>query len=174
MLKHLRRRKTFCMMKAILILPFNAAVLIPAGLLWLTRPVSLLPSDLYRLLSALVFFAFGLLLFVSTVRLFVRIGKGSLAPWDPPKRFVVAGPYRYVRHPMIIGVSLTLLAETLFFGSWALAAWTALFLAINAVYLPLKEEPDLVRRFGDDYRDYMRHVPRWIPRLTPWLSTPTN
>jgi protein-S-isoprenylcysteine O-methyltransferase Ste14 len=69
---------------------------------------------------------------------------------------------------MISGVILILAAEALFCQSWAIAGWAALFIALNAVYLPRKEEPDLVRRFGEDYRAYQRAVPRWLPRLTPW------
>jgi protein-S-isoprenylcysteine O-methyltransferase Ste14 len=156
------------MIKAILILPFNAVITVPALLLWLTRPISLAAPSQPQWWFALLLLTLGLSLFVATVLLFVRIGKGSLAPWDAPKRFVVAGPYRFMRHPMITGVAASLLAETLLFGSWILAAWTVLFVGINIIYLPFKEEPDLVRRFGDDYRTYMRHVPRWLPRLTPW------
>lgn len=156
------------MIKAILILPFNAVITGPALLLWLTRPIVLAAPSQLRWWFALVLLTLGLWLFAATVSLFVRMGKGSLAPWDPPKQFVVAGPYRFMRHPMITGVAALLLAETLLSGSWMLAAWAALFVGINMVYLPLKEEPDLVRRFGDDYRNYMRHVPRWMPRLTPW------
>lgn len=162
------------MVKAILILPFNATVTVPALLLWLTRPVTVASVDTLRFWGAFGLLVLGLFLFVSTVRLFARIGKGSLAPWEPPKRLVVAGPYRYLRHPMITGVTCTLMAETLLFGSWPLSAWTAMFALLNAFYLPLKEETDLIGRFGDDYRVYRRHVPRWLPRLTPWVPPSTG
>lgn len=156
------------MWRAILILPFNAAITVPAALLWLTRPVRPAgPGDI-GLWIGLACLAAGLMLFVSTVLLFTRVGKGTLAPWDPPKRFVVEGPYRHFRHPMIAGVLLAICGEALVFRSWAVGAWAAAFFAINAVYLPLKEEPDLVTRFGQSYRDYMAHVPRWLPRLKPW------
>lgn len=156
------------MLKAILALPFNAAITIPAVILWLTWPAAPAPILSFRSTAAALLLALGLALFISTVRLFANVGKGSLAPWAPPKNLVVEGPYRYVRHPMITGVAATLAAQALFLGSWPTAAWFAAFVAINALYLPLKEEPDLIARFGEDYRDYMRHVPRWIPRLTPW------
>jgi protein-S-isoprenylcysteine O-methyltransferase Ste14 len=58
----------------------------------------------------------GLSLVVKTVRLFAVVGKGTLAPWDPPKNLVVEGPYRYVRNPMITGVLTILLGESAFFG----------------------------------------------------------
>jgi protein-S-isoprenylcysteine O-methyltransferase Ste14 len=46
--------------------------------------------------------------------------------------------------------------------------WACTFFAVNAVYIPLLEEPDLEDRFGDSYREYRRHVPRLLPRLRPW------
>jgi protein-S-isoprenylcysteine O-methyltransferase Ste14 len=110
----------------------------------------------------------GGVLWYRTVTLFARIGDGTLAPWDPPRRLVVAGPYRYVRNPMITGVTTVLVGEAALLGSPPLLAWAAVFLAINAAWFPLGEEPGLERRFGDEYRDYARNVPRWIPRLRPW------
>jgi protein-S-isoprenylcysteine O-methyltransferase Ste14 len=114
----------------------------------------------------------GLTLMYRTISLFAREGEGTLAPWDPTRKLVVRGPYRYVRNPMIVGVLAVVLGEAALFGSPALAAWAALFFAINAVWFPVVEEPGLVRRFGDDYEDYRRHVPRWLPRRTPWAPTP--
>jgi protein-S-isoprenylcysteine O-methyltransferase Ste14 len=110
----------------------------------------------------------GLALVVRTVRLFATEGEGTLAPWDPPQRMVVRGPYRYLRNPMISGVMAILLGETLALGSAVLAGWFAVFVAVNATYIPLVEEPGLTRRFGTDYVDYRRAVPRWLPRVTPW------
>ena len=69
---------------------------------------------------------------------------------------------------MISGVATVLAGETLLFERTGLAIWLAVFVAVNAVYLPLVEEPQLVRRFGADYERYMRHVRRWVPRLRPW------
>ncbi len=52
--------------------------------------------------------------------------------------------------------------------SWPIASWVALFFLANAIYFTLSEEPALEERFGDDYRRYKAHVPRWVPRLHPW------
>jgi protein-S-isoprenylcysteine O-methyltransferase Ste14 len=119
-------------------------------------------------LTGVALIALGFALWVWTVRLFMRIGKGTLAPWDPTRQLVVEGPYRRVRNPMITAVLAVLLGEAALFGSPALLTWAALFLAINWTYFVLVEEPGLERRFGDDYRAYRRNVPRWIPRRTPW------
>src|SRR5262249_58180025 len=110
----------------------------------------------------------GFLLMVATIRLFVRVGRGTFAPWDPPQHLVVRGVYRHVRNPMISGVLFVLLGESLLTASRPLFGWFLIFALINAIYIPLWEEPGLVHRFGDEYRTYKRNVPRWIPRLTPW------
>ena len=110
----------------------------------------------------------GLLLMVATIRLFVTVGKGTLAPWEPTQRLVVQGVYRHVRNPMISGVLFVLLGESVVTASLAIFCWFLVFFAVNAVYIPFSEEPGLVIRFGDDYLTYERNVPRWIPRVMPW------
>ena len=97
-----------------------------------------------------------------------RVGRGTLAPWDPTRRLVAEGPYRHVRNPMISGVLLMLVGEALLSRSGVLALWAGAFLLINHTYFLLSEEPGLERRFGDSYRVYRAHVPRWIPRPRPW------
>jgi protein-S-isoprenylcysteine O-methyltransferase Ste14 len=118
-------------------------------------------------------FLIGLLLFVASLRRFVTEGRGTLAPWDPPRRLVVRGPYRHVRNPMISGVVLVLFGESLVLRSPAHLLWAVTFFGINALYIPLLEEPLLERRFGTDYREYCRHVPRLLPRLRPWRRPPS-
>ena len=94
--------------------------------------------------------------------------RGTLAPWDPPRRFVVSGPYRFVRNPMISGVVFVLLAEACIMRSRPHAEWAGLFLAINAIYIPLFEEPMLSARFGEPYARYRRAVRRFLPRSRAW------
>lgn len=110
----------------------------------------------------------GLGFVVYTNKAFLRIGKGTLAPWDPPKKLVVAGAYRYVRNPMISGVLMIVLGETLIFSSIELFILFILFFIVNHIYFVYSEEPGLIKRFGEDYIEYKKNVPRWIPRLTPW------
>jgi protein-S-isoprenylcysteine O-methyltransferase Ste14 len=155
--------------RAVVLLPGNALGVVPAALLWWTRGQWCVAGPTSpRFWGALACFAAGLSLMVSTIRLFDRVGRGTLAPWEPTQRLVVAGPYRRVRNPMISGVLLNLAGEALLFGSASIAAWLACFFAVNHVYFLLSEEPGLERRFGDEYRRYRRAVPRWIPRLRPW------
>jgi protein-S-isoprenylcysteine O-methyltransferase Ste14 len=148
---------------AVLLLPGVVTVAVPALIVWRTGG-----SIDWLGLIGVPLIALGLLLVVSTIRLFATIGRGTLAPWDPTTRLVVRGPYRYVRNPMISGVLFILLGEAALFGSPALLLWFGLALAVNAVYMPLFEEPGLERRFGEEYERYRAHVPRWIPRVRPW------
>ena len=107
-------------------------------------------------------------MFVQSIVLFIKIGKGTLAPWKPTQNIVVRGLYRHVRNPMIIGVNLLLLSEVLLLKSGNLLLWQLSFFALNHIYFISKEEPDLGRRFGDEYLIYCKNVPRWIPRLKAW------
>lgn len=155
------------MLKPVLALPGTVLVLVPALLLWASGTLDG-PANALALLVGAVAALIGLSLAVWTARLFVTVGKGTPAPWDPPARLVIQGPYRYVRNPMITAVLLMLLAEALLFGSWPIAYWMVVFAVGNMIYFPLSEEPGLEKRFGEDYRRYKANVPRWVPRLTPW------
>lgn len=162
--------------QAVALLPFTVTVIIPATILHLTgmdgmaicQPV---PWNLMMLAGAVLSIGLGLTLLVTTVRMFIQIGRGTLAPWNPTERLVVVGVYQHVRNPMITGVMCILLGETVFFGSLPLLIWLAIFVVLNAIYIPLFEEPGLERKFGGDYTRYRENVPRWIPRLTPWEPT---
>ncbi|HEY7818122.1 MAG TPA: isoprenylcysteine carboxylmethyltransferase family protein [Vicinamibacteria bacterium] len=96
---------------------------------------------------------------------FVFAGKGTPAPFDPPRRLVVRGPYRLVRNPMYAGAVLAVGGASLYFRSAALAAYAAAFLGFAAIFVRLYEEPALERTFGEEYRRYRRDVGRWIPRF---------
>ena len=110
----------------------------------------------------------GLALFVWCVSLFARRGQGTIMPWDPTQRLVVAGPYRHVRNPMISGVLFMVAGLALLRGSALTGALAAFFFVVNHVYFIYSEEPGLVKRFGQSYRTYKANVPRWLPRLRPY------
>lgn len=160
---------------AILMLPIMGLAVVPWIILSYWPPAARVAANPIRMVVGAVGMAAlvaGLALMCSAIRQFVKLGHGTLAPWDPPGKLVVAGIFRYVRNPIITGVVLVLLGETLVFQSIDLAAWWAIVLAANAVYIPLVEERGLARRFGDDYLEYKKNVPRWIPRLSPWEPKP--
>ncbi|HUQ18360.1 MAG TPA: isoprenylcysteine carboxylmethyltransferase family protein [Gemmatimonadaceae bacterium] len=156
---------------SIAILPFVMTVAIP---MWIYRrnDVDLTLANNSRGLALQVLgvfvLAFGIFLFVTSLRKFATEGEGTLAPWDPPRKLVVRGPYRHVRNPMISGVIFIIFGESLILLSIPHAMWALTFLAVNFIYIPLLEEPQLRNRFGDDYVEYCNHVPRLFPRLTPY------
>ena len=119
------------LIKTIIILPGTVLVFIPGAILWLLAdsPAAIAPAGLAqpRFWIGIILAAAGLVFAVWTVRLFLTAGEGTPAPWDPPKRLVVRGPYRHVRNPMITSVVFMLGAESLFFGSWHLAGWMLVF-----------------------------------------------
>jgi len=161
------------LIRAIIILPVNALIVVPSILLLVTKDSSFAYGFEYPWPFVICFI--GLILAVSsfyfmflTVKLFVEKGKGTPAPWNPPKNFVVLGPYRYVRNPMLISVLIFLLSETIVFGSRSIFIWFLLFLIANMIYFPFFEEKGLEKKFGKSYLEYKRNVPRWIPRLKPW------
>jgi protein-S-isoprenylcysteine O-methyltransferase Ste14 len=159
--------------RAIAVLPGNVTIVVPALILlfvegpeigWGLGGVAAVAVALLGLVLVVA----GFSVWLWTVRLFSRVGRGTLAAWDPTTKLVVAGPYRYVRNPMITAVATLLTGEAAFFGSLWILAWAALFIVINFAYFLLSEEPGLEHRFGDEYRAYKRSVPRWVPRRTPW------
>jgi protein-S-isoprenylcysteine O-methyltransferase Ste14 len=94
---------------------------------------------------------------------FAVLGRGTPAPFDPPRLLVVRGPYRYVRNPMYLGAGLALAGAALFYEAGALWAYTAGFLVLMHLFVVLYEEPTLRRTFGEDYEAYSRRVHRWWP-----------
>jgi len=163
------------LVRTIIVLPGTALVFIPAVILGVAKdsqfPPEIAAPGQSVFWLALFAASIGLGLSVWTVTLFMKCGEGTPAPWDPPKKLVVRGPYRHVRNPMISGVVLMLFAEAMLFQSWPIAVWMMVFFIANSIYFPLVEEKGLEKRFGDDYREYKAHVPRWIPRLRAWKRT---
>jgi protein-S-isoprenylcysteine O-methyltransferase Ste14 len=96
---------------------------------------------------------------------FALRGEGTPLPLDPPKKLVVEGPYRIVRNPMYWSVASVLLGEALVFRSVTLAEVTGVFFVATNLFVLLYEEPVLQRKFGAEYEEYCRRVPRWIPRF---------
>ncbi len=159
------------MLKAIVLLPGNAAVFIPALLVYLEGGINpgwgLSPKSII-VFPGIVLIGCGLLMAYHTVRLFFKYGEGTPAPWEPPPRLVIRGAYRHVRNPMITSVLAILLGESLALGSIYILIWFGVFFVMNNFYFIFIEEPGLVRRFGGEYIDYKRHVPRWVPRRRPY------
>jgi protein-S-isoprenylcysteine O-methyltransferase Ste14 len=131
-------------------------ILTASGIL---RPTEMGASQIAGMLVGVA----GAGLALACILTFVVIGKGTPAPFDPPRVLVVRGPYRLVRNPMYMGAGLALAGAALFYQSRALMAYLGLFLFVTHVFVVLYEEPTLRRMFGRDYDAYCRRVARWWP-----------
>jgi protein-S-isoprenylcysteine O-methyltransferase Ste14 len=144
---------------ALLILPGVFAGLIPA---WI---VTVDPSRDGILVIGLLPLVVGIIMLLWCVRDFYVAGKGTLAPWDPPKRLVVVGLYRFVRNPMYVAILIFLAGWTLISGSRWLGLYTGLMAVAFHLRVVLYEEPRLRQQFADQWGAYAGSVPRWRPRV---------
>jgi protein-S-isoprenylcysteine O-methyltransferase Ste14 len=113
--------------------------------------------------AALALSCLGVFVMLWCIRDFAVIGRGTLAPVDPPTVLVCRGLYRYVRNPMYLGALLTLVGEAAFFRSRMLVVYTAVWFALENVFVIFYEERTLARQFGASYAEYRRSVGRWMP-----------
>ena len=156
-------------------LPFMVLLVGPIVLLffsmWTGLPwMFLYPFTLFSLLGGILPILIGSTMMYKTIRTFAHVGKGTLSPKAPTQHLVAVGLYRYMRNPMILGGLLVLVGEAIIFGSILILLWCASFGIMNHIWFIKKEEPDLERRFGEEYCQYKNNVPRWIPKRTPWTS----
>jgi len=105
---------------------------------------------------------FGIIILLWCVRDFYIAGKGTLAPWSPPKNLVVVGLYRLSRNPMYVGVLTILFGWALWFMSRNLLVYALSFVVIFHLRVVLFEEPWLERTHGDEWAHYKARVRRWF------------
>jgi protein-S-isoprenylcysteine O-methyltransferase Ste14 len=139
-------------------------VLIPGGLLWLAGADLVPPGGATRAIGVLVIVAAHFPL-IPLVASFVIHGRGTHAPFDPPRRMIASGIYRRVRNPMYLLYTIVILGEAIAYRSVLLLAYAGLFWLVAHFLVVNFEENTLRRRFGVEYEAYCRRVPRWIPRL---------
>ncbi len=114
--------------------------------------------------AAVPFWIVGIAVVVWCAADFVRKGRGTPIPLDPPKELVVSGLYHFVRNPMYVGALLVQVGTIIWFGTLAQAVyWFFLFIGFN-LFIRANEEPYLRKLFGARYEAYCQAVPRWIPR----------
>lgn len=144
-------------------LPLTVVVLVPLLITkWHWCPVTLSLGP-FRWLG-LVPICVGAMLGIWPAVLLVTRGQGTPAPWDPPQRFVLAGPYQYVRNPMMLGVFGVLFGEAILAESLALLLYLGIVIGGVCWYVIAIEEKGLEARFRDAYLVYKERVPRWLPR----------
>jgi protein-S-isoprenylcysteine O-methyltransferase Ste14 len=141
---------------AFLVLPGTVAFLIP----WLL--VESGQSGEFVDARGLVPFVLGIVLLLWCVREFYVAGRGTLAPWLPPRHLVATGLYRFSRNPMYISVVLVLWGWALGFRSRAIAVYALLVMSAFHLRVILGEEPWLARTHGEEWVRYKAQVPRWL------------
>ena len=109
--------------------------------------------------------AIGAIIALWCIVTFAFSGKGTPAPFDPPRRLVNRGPYKFVRNPMYIGAGLALTGAAVFYESWPLLSYAVIFFVITHCFIVWYEEPTLRRTFGKDYETYCQQVKRWLPSI---------
>lgn len=145
-------------------------LLIEAGLFALYIPLKFLRTGPRVETGLISYLAIPLCLIGSLIVLrcfwdFTFKGRGTPAPIDPPKELVITGFYRYVRNPIYVGVLSIFSGCFLWYGYWALLIYTIFaFIGVH-LFVILYEEPNLKRKFGAAYEDYLKRVPRWIPKF---------
>jgi protein-S-isoprenylcysteine O-methyltransferase Ste14 len=138
---------------AFLALPGMVAFVVP---LWVLAPAG--PFARW----ALTPLALGILLLLWCVRDFYVAGRGTLAPWTPPKELVIVGLYRVSRNPMYVAVILILWSWSLGFRSVSLAFYALAITLAFHLRVVFAEEPWLARTHGDKWARYKARVPRWF------------
>jgi protein-S-isoprenylcysteine O-methyltransferase Ste14 len=108
----------------------------------------------------------GSIIMIACVFRFGTTGEGTPFPADPPRKFVAVGPYRWSRNPMYVGMALALIGEAVLFADWSqwerMAVYFAVLAAITECFVVFYEEPTLRKKFGAEYEEHCRRVPRWI------------
>ena len=153
----------------IVLFPGTVAGYIPYRLV---APAVMPPPDAWTgsQYGAVLLLILGAVILFNSIWSFAHVGRGTLAPFDETDKLIVVGLYRYVRNPMYVGVMMILLAEAWFFWSERLLGYAGFcFLAANVLVIGY-EENRLRHKYGDQFREYCRHVGRWIPGK-PYDST---
>ncbi len=136
-------------------------ILVPV---WLERFLGIPPLILnpVNYIISLILFIPGVTLFLWTLIDFIR-SKGTPAPINPPKKLITNGPYAYSRNPMVGGIFLIMFSIGVYYGSLlAVFVFIPIYMLIHIRSLSAVEEPELEKRFGQDYTKYKENTPRFL------------
>jgi protein-S-isoprenylcysteine O-methyltransferase Ste14 len=149
-----------------ILVPGTLTVLVPYWLL--SASTTAFPQQVAGLkLLGIALISLGFVIYVWCAWDFTFVGEGTPAPFDPPKRLVVKGPYRFVRNPMYVFVALALIGESIFFATTTPIIYAGVALLFFHLWVVYYEEPTLRRKFGESYERYSRRVSRWLPGMPP-------
>jgi protein-S-isoprenylcysteine O-methyltransferase Ste14 len=147
--------------------PAFALVYVP---FWITRFRIPAGEAVWQIIVAVALIVAGAVPAFESMKRFVVVGRGTLVPAVPTEHLVVSGMYRHVRNPMYVGLLIAMWGEIVLFRSRGLVELALLFWLASHLFVCFYEEPTLTRRYGDEYRRFRRNVPRWLPRLSPWVG----
>jgi len=117
----------------------------------------------WSLVVGICLIIFGLFLTLLSISYFLRV-RGTPVPFSPPPKLVTTGPYRFARNPMLTGIFMQLFGLGIGLGSISLVfLFTPFFIIVNVWELKKVEEPELVKRLGEDYTEYKKRVPMFFP-----------
>lgn len=133
---------------------------------WIIRP-PFFGLRIFQVLGVLLILA-GTPAVLDSFARFAWQGLGTPAPIFPTQQLVVSGFYRYVRNPMYVGLVWVIVGQGLLFADLRLFYYVAAVWLATHIFVITYEEPTLRRTYGVEYELFCSHVPRWIPRLTPW------
>ncbi|MGD0297967.1 MAG: isoprenylcysteine carboxylmethyltransferase family protein [Bryobacteraceae bacterium] len=121
-------------------------------------------------IAGVVLILAGLPVLLDSFARFALEGLGTPAPVFPTRHLIVSGWYRYVRNPMYVAVVSIIVGQALLLGDLHVLEYGAAAWLVAHFFVLVYEEPKMRSTFGQEYRDFCANVPRWIPRLTPWLT----
>jgi len=149
-------------------------LIVLAGIALIIIPLLLARIDPFKgntWTPGIIIIAFGALILLGCARDFFVSGKGTVAPWDPPKKLVIVGLYKFVRNPMYLGDLFLVLGWSIYFNSPILFLYViflSLFFHGGVIF---REEPWLESQFQEQWQIYKTNVRRWLPRVKPWQQS---
>jgi protein-S-isoprenylcysteine O-methyltransferase Ste14 len=146
-------------------LVFSTLVVVPLVLVWLSGGLLAFSVGGLRFLG-FVLIGVGTVFMLNMFVYFASVGKGTPAPFDPPKKLVTGGLFRHVRNPGYIGGVFIIVGEGVFLEAAVVFGYAAFMWIMFHLYVVFFEERSLKEKFGKDYEKYLEAVPRWIPKLT--------
>ncbi len=150
---------------AFIALPGIAAIIAPPLIAYYD------PWNWYHWTPGILIMCVGAFVLFWCIRDFYVSGRGTLGPWDPPKKLVVVGLYRFVRNPMYVGVLMLVLGWSIYYCSLVLFLYAAILAIGFHIRVIRNEEPWLKAQFGKEWELYQQEVSRWLPRVKPWQDS---
>lgn len=147
--------------------PFSILFIIPQFIIFLSKkfglPIFTFPGS--QILSEIIMWSGAALAIYCTLLMFFT-GKGTPAVTSSPQKIMKRNIYAYVRHPMMWALTIALAGEVIYNGMPLLLLWFIAWLRIQHLYVVNYEEPQLERRFSENWKEYCEEVPRWFPRFS--------